>query len=209
MNKPFIKICGITNIKDAALATSLNVNSLGFNMYEKSARYIPKEKVQEIIGELPENTIPVMVFVDPTFDYVRSCLDISPKIIPQFHGKETQEFCSSFEREYIKAVRVSKKEDLEFGSQNYSNAWMILFDSYINNQFGGTGQVFDWNFFKGQNIDKDYLVAGGLNADNVLKAITSTLCKGIDVSSGVESSPGIKDLEKMEKLIKIINESHG
>ena len=69
---------------------------------------------------------------------------------------------------------------------------MILFDSYINNQFGGTGQVFDWNFFKGQNIDKDYLVAGGLNEDNVLKAITSTLCKGIDVSSGVESSPGIK-----------------
>ena len=81
MNKPFIKICGIINIKDAALATSLNVNSLGFNMYEKSARYIPKEKVQEIIGELPENTIPVMVFVDPTFDYVRSCLDISSKII--------------------------------------------------------------------------------------------------------------------------------
>ena len=198
----FIKICGITNAKDAGLAVSFGANALGFNMYQKSPRYIPKQELKEILKELPDEIIPVMVFVDPSNEYVNSCLEISSKIIPQFHGNESPEFCSSFNRDFIKAIRVLKEEDLIPSFKKYSKSWMILLDSYTDDKLGGTGKKFDWGYLRGKDLDKPYLLAGGLNPNNVIEALSRTSCAGLDVSSGVESSPGKKDSLKLSKFIK-------
>ena len=198
----FIKICGITNFEDARAAVSYGANALGFMMYEKSPRKIAKEEVLEIIKELPEEVIPVMVFVNPTSIYVESCLEVSSRLIPQFHGNETPEFCSSFGRDFLKALRVSGKEDLRTIFESYSKAWMLLLDSYQKNDFGGTGKTFEWKNLKGKELNKPYLLAGGLNPENVEKALSLVPCAGIDVSSGVESSPGKKDSRKVKKFIQ-------
>ena len=204
----FIKICGITNAKDASLAVSFGANALGFNMYEKSSRYVPHQQVNEILKELPDETIPVMVFVDPSSEYVEDCLKLSTKIIPQFHGNETPEFCSSFNRNFIKAIPVSKKSDINTGFEKYADSWMILLDSKTQEGFGGTGKQFDWTYLKDKDYDKTYLIAGGLNPNNVAEVLSLTSCAGLDVSSGVESSPGKKDLMKMKEFIDVARNFH-
>ena len=198
----FIKICGITNLEDARSAVSYGANALGFMMYEKSPRKIVKEEVLEIIKELPEEIIPVMVFVNPSSEYVERCLEVSSKLIPQFHGDETPAFCSSFGRDFLKALRVSGKEDLQTIFESYSKSWMLLLDSYQKNDFGGTGKTFEWKNLKGKELNKPYLLAGGLNPENVEKALSLVSCAGLDVSSGVESSPGKKDSIKLKKFIE-------
>ena len=198
----FIKICGITNLEDARSAVSYGASALGFMMYEKSPRKIVKEEVLEIIKELPEEVIPVMVFVNPSSEYVERCLEVSSKLIPQFHGDETPAFCSSFGRDFLKALRVSGKEDLQTIFESYSKSWMLLLDSYQKNDFGGTGKTFEWKNLKGKELNKPYLLAGGLNPENVEKALSLVSCAGLDVSSGVESSPGKKDSIKLKKFIE-------
>ena len=198
----FIKICGITNLEDARSAVSYGANALGFMMYEKSPRKIAKEEVLEIIKELPEEVIPVMVFVNPSSEYVERCLEVSSKLIPQFHGDETPAFCSSFGRDFLKALRVSGKEDLQTIFESYSKSWMLLLDSYQKNDFGGTGKAFEWKNLKEKEFNKPYLLAGGLNPENVEKALSLVSCAGLDVSSGVESSTGKKDSIKLKKFIE-------
>ena len=198
----FIKICGITNLEDAKLAVSYGANALGFMMYEKSPRKIAKKEVLEIVKKLPEEVVPVMVFVNPSSQYVESCLKISSMLIPQFHGNEPPEFCSSFDRDFIKAIAVSGEENLQLIFENYSESWMILLDSYTKNDFGGTGKTLDWKYLKEKKFDKPYLLAGGLNSENVEKALSMVSCTGLDVSSGVESSPGKKDSIKLRKFIE-------
>ena len=198
----FIKICGITNLEDARSAVSYGANALGFMMYEKSPRKIVKEEVLEIIKELPEEIIPVMVFVNPSSEYVERCLEVSSKLIPQFHGDETPAFCSSFGRDFLKALRVSGKEDLQTIFESYSKSWMLLLDSYQKNDFGGTGKTFEWKNLKGKELNKPFLLAGGLNPENVENALSLVSCAGLDVSSGVESSPGKKDSIKLKKFIE-------
>jgi len=204
----FIKICGITSAKDASLAVSFGANALGFNMYEKSSRYVSQKQVKEILKELSDEIIPVMVFVDPSFDYVEDCLKLSTKIIPQFHGSENPEFCSSFNRNFIKAIPVSKEEDINNGFEKYTDSWMILLDSYTQEEFGGTGRQFDWTYLRDKDYDKAYLVAGGLNPNNVAEVLSLTSCAGLDVSSGVESSPGKKDSMKIKEFIDIARNFH-
>ena len=204
----FIKICGITNAKDASLAMSFGANALGFNMYEKSSRYVSQQGVKEILKELSDEIIPVMVFVDPSYEYVEDCLKLSTKIIPQFHGSETPEFCSSFNRNFIKAIPVYKEEDINNGFKKYEDSWMILLDSYTQEGFGGTGKQFDWTYLRGKDYGKQYLVAGGLNPTNVAEVLSLTSSTGLDVSSGVESSPGKKDSMKIKEFIDVARNFH-
>jgi len=199
----FIKICGITSAKDASLAVSFGANALGFIMYEKSPRYISPQEAKKILKELPGEIVPVMVFVNPSYEYVEDCLKLSTKIIPQFHGNETPEFCSSFNRNFIKAIPVSKKSDINNGFEKYTDSWMMLLDSYTQEEFGGTGNQFDWTYLKDKDYDKSYLVAGGLNSNNVAEVLSITSCTGLDVSSGVESSPGKKDSMKIKEFIDL------
>ena len=187
---------------------SFGANALGFNMYEKSSRYVSRQEVKEILKELSDEIIPVMVFVDSSYEYVEDCLKISTKIIPQFHGSETPEFCSSFNRNFIKAIPVYKEEDINNGFKKYEDSWMILLDSYTQEGFGGTGKQFDWTYLRGKDYDKAYLVAGGLNPTNVAEVLSLTSCTGLDVSSGVESSPGKKDSMKIKEFIDVARNFH-
>ncbi len=197
----FIKICGITNAKDAELAVRSGADALGFIMYQDSSRYIDSEKAGKIIRSLPKEITPIMVFVDASKEYVESCLSVSNKIVPQFHGDESPKFCSCFDRKFIKAIRVSKKEDINDGFKRYSNSWMILLDSYSTESYGGTGEEFNWLYLGDKDYGKSYIVAGGLSSNNVEKVLSLTSCAGLDISSGVESYPGKKDPVKMKNFI--------
>lgn len=197
----FIKICGITNKEDANLVASLEVNAMGLVMYENSPRFIERERAEEIINSIPESIIPVMVFVDPERDYVKSCLEISTRIIPQFHGTETPQFCNSFDREFIKALRVRTISEIKLGFRRYSRSKMILIDSFDEEIFGGSGITFNWEILSKEKFDKPYLLAGGLNPENIEKALSVVPCSGLDVSSGVESLPGKKDPIKLKKFL--------
>ena len=199
--KLFIKICGITNFEDAKLAISVGADALGFMMYEKSPRMINKKEVSKIIRKLPKEITKVMVFVNSSSSYVRSCLEVSPSLIPQFHGDESPEFCCSFKRPFIKAIRVSGKEDLEKISKDFSKSWMLLLDSYNEDSFGGSGKVFNWNYLQKKVLSTPFLLAGGLTSSNIEKALSLVSCKGLDVSSGVESSPRKKDPKKLKRFI--------
>ena len=199
--KLFIKICGITNFEDAKLAISFGADALGFMMYEKSPRMINKKEASKIIRKLPKEITKVMVFVNSSSSYVRSCLEVSPSLIPQFHGDESPEFCFSFKRPFIKAIRVSRKEDLEKISKDFSKSWMLLLDSYNEDSFGGSGKVFNWNYLQKKVPSTPFLLAGGLTSSNIEKALSLVSCKGLDVSSGVESSPRKKDPKKLKRFI--------
>jgi len=205
----FIKICGITNLDDAKLAASYGANALGFIMYENSPRKITKEEILDIVEELPKEITPVMVFVNSSPQYVESCLEVSPRLVPQFHGNETPEFCSSFNRDFIKAIRFSGEEDLQSIFETYSKSRFLLVDSYQKNDFGGTGKSFDWIYLEKEKFNKPYLLAGGLNPENVEKALSIVSCAGLDVSSGVESFPGKKDSMKLKKFIQTARNFNG
>ena len=201
----FIKICGITNLDDAKLAASYGANALGFIMYENSPRKITKEEILDIVEELPKEITPVMVFVNSSPQYVESCLEVSPRLVPQFHGNETPEFCSSFNRDFIKAIRFSGEEDLQSIFETYSKSRFLLVDSYQKNDFGGTGKSFDWIYLEKEKFNKPYLLAGGLNPE----ALSIVSCAGLDVSSGVESFPGKKDSMKLKKFIQTARNFNG
>lgn len=210
-----IKICGITREEDAldiiALADEgLKVDYLGFVFYEKSKRFVTPENVQWI-NQLPKTVQTVGLFVNPTKDYVDNiCQQLRIDLL-QFHGDESPEFCEQFNRAYIKAVpmeKLSKDEAIAY-MQSYPNADGFLLDNYGKNEIGGSGTTFNWSKIPDQaEITKHQLkliMAGGLNADNIGTVIEQVNSWAVDVSSGVESAPGIKSIEKVRAFVGVAN----
>lgn len=196
-----IKICGITNMKDALAAAELGVDMLGFVFYGKSKRYVEMKTVRGIINELPGSILKVGVFVDEERDKV---LDIAADVsldILQFHGDETPDYCASFKDDYkvIKAFRI--KDNASLRSVNDYIADYYLFDTYQESSAGGTGKTFDWKLLKDFEVLKPFILSGGLDPENVGKAIMEVAPYGVDVSSGVESSPGNKDIGLLKKFV--------
>lgn len=197
-----IKICGITNFEDAAKSLDCGADALGFIFYEKSKRYISPPEAQKIIKELPPFVTKVAVFVDCPF---RQIIKITSELFInaiQLHGSETPEFCSKFSYPVIKALRIKDSIDIQqvdsFATQT------ILFDTYSESDYGGTGKSFNWKVLEKLNTDKKIILSGGLNPGNIEKAITTVRPYGVDVSSGVEKSPGIKDHKKIKKFIEAV-----
>ena len=196
-----IKICGITNKIDALAAASLGVDMIGFIFYGKSKRYVELKTVRDIVNELPGSILKVGVFVDEDKDKV---LDIAQDVsldILQFHGDETPEYCASLKGDYkvMKAFRI--KDGTSLRSINDYAADFYLFDTYQECSAGGTGKAFDWKVLKDFEILKPFILSGGLDPDNVGKAITEVAPYGVDVSSGIESSPGKKDIGLLKKFV--------
>ena len=134
--KIFIKICGITSINDACAAVSSGADAIGLMMYKKSPRSISLEKAVEISKAISKKVLPIMVFANQTKDHVSTCLDAVPEAIPQFHGSEDSQFCSSFKRDFIKAIQVNKKTNFDQISKDFSKAKMLLFDTKDKNLLG-------------------------------------------------------------------------
>ena len=156
---------------------------------------------------LPNSFQVFLIFVNQPAQFVSKCLKQIPNAIPQFHGEEDREYCESFGANYVKAIRVRPNTDLEKINQEYKSAKMLIFDSFDEKEYGGTGQTFDLNLL-GDRITTPYLVAGGIDASNFKEALLLNNCIGIDVCSSVEKEPGIKDHSKLKNLIEKVRSFH-
>lgn len=197
-----IKICGITNKKDALAAAGFGVDMLGFVFYPKSDRFVDVHIARDIANELPPYLGKVGVFVNEKADKVRQIAEDSFLDMLQFHGDETPEYCENFRNDYkvIKAIRPKSAEDVT--RANLFNVDFILFDTFAADIKGGTGKVFDWKLLKDAEVLKPVILSGGLTPVNIGRAIKEIAPYGVDVSSGVESSPGKKNSKLMKKFIE-------
>ncbi|MEQ9310424.1 MAG: phosphoribosylanthranilate isomerase [Balneolaceae bacterium] len=206
-NKTKIKICGITNLADARYASGAMADYLGFIFYDKSPRYIDPAEAGAIINwiEGPEK---VGVFVNQSLDDVNRITKESGLDLVQLHGNETLEYCQLIEKPIIKVIHITPDYDLEELKAKvllYSEvAEFLLFDSKIDNQWGGTGKTFDWNILKGITGDKPFFLSGGLNPKNLKGAIETVHPFAVDISSGVEEEPGLKDYDKIEAVMNVV-----
>ena len=195
-----VKICGITSIEDATAAVEAGADALGFMFYEPSPRYLTAERAGAIIRELPTHVAKVGVFVDADAQSIRNTADTAGLDTLQFHGDESPEFCSKFEQHTIKAFRVKDEESLGQLPDYETDAWLL--DSYVKGVPGGTGEKFNWNLaVEAKHLGKPILLAGGLTPENAAEAVSQVAPFGLDISSGVEISPGKKDAEKVTQLI--------
>lgn len=194
-----VKICGITNLDDALAAAECGADALGFVFYEKSPRYITPETAAHIIKVLPPFISTVGVFVDETNEKINDILHVTGLNIVQLHGDESQEMCDSWSR-VIKAFRIREFTDLERLKDYTVSAYLL--DAYDRDMPGGTGQVFNWDIaLEAKNLGK-VILAGGLNPDNIARAVTRVRPYAVDVSSGVEKIKGKKDIAKMKLFIE-------
>ena len=203
----FIKVCGITNSIDLNYVSSINIDAVGFNLYEGSKRHIDSGEAKKLAQLLPKETQVFLIFVNQSAEFVTSTLEQIPNAIPQFHGEEDKEYCESFGKHYVKAIRINANTDLEMINQNYKNAKMLIFDSFDEKEYGGTGQTFDLTLLE-DKVKIPFLVAGGINDSNFEKALLLKNCLGIDVCSSVEEKPGIKDHSKLKKLVEKVRSFH-
>jgi phosphoribosylanthranilate isomerase len=191
-----VKICGITRADDALAAARLGAHALGFVFYAGSPRYITPERAAEIARKVPPFVTRVGLFVNAEADEVERILAQAPLDLLQFHGDETPAFCARFGVPYIKAARVRQGLDLLQYAQLYGAARALLLDAYVETAYGGTGAAFDWSLIP-RELPLPVILSGGLGPANVADAIRRVRPWAVDVSSGVEASPGIKDPRKM------------
>ena len=203
-----IKICGITNLEDARAAVDMGADLLGFNFYPPSPRYLAIDKALEILDEIPTFVDTAGIFVNPTIDQIREITEQGFLNWIQLHGDETPKFCDSLSDYHVKimkAIRIKSSEDMKMMYEYSTDA--ILLDAFNTKLYGGTGHSFDWNFI-GEMYTRRIFLAGGITPDNAALAVETGLY-GIDVCSGIESSPGIKDHEKMKQLFDNIQHIRG
>ena len=200
-----VKICGITNKVDAIDAIAFGADAIGFIFHPASPRYVPPEKVADIIAGLPPFVSTVGLFVDMTFEDVRRVIDLSGIGSLQFHGEEEESLCESFGLPWFKTIKMMEGTNVleKVGRFNKSSA--VLFDTGDPELAGGTGKTFDWRLIP-KSMNKPYIVAGGLNVKNVREVIKLTRPFAVDVCSGVEREKGKKDKSKLKDFITFAKE---
>jgi phosphoribosylanthranilate isomerase len=195
-----VKICGTTSLKDALLAVESGADAVGFIFYKESPRNISQKDVKEIVAQLPPFVESIGVFVNETSDKINRIAEQCRLTAVQLHGDESPAFCRRIKRRVVKAVRVKDAESLK-GMSDFDVSGFLL-DAYNEESRGGTGRVFDWNLALRAKKQGPVIIAGGLNPYNVYTAIHRVKPYGVDVCSGVEKSPGVKDPEKISEFIK-------
>lgn len=196
-----VKICGITRVEDALAAAHAGAHAIGLIFYPGSPRLVPHDIARRIVDALPAFVTPVALFVDATAAQVERVIgEVGPELL-QFHGNEAADFCASFGKPYIKAVKVRPGVDLLQYARRYMGAKGLLLDAFVDGSHGGTGSTFDWALIPDQ-LPLPLILAGGLHQDNVAEAIRRVRPWAVDVSSGVESAKGIKDAGKIAAFIR-------
>ncbi len=196
-----IKICGITRHSDAMAAAHAGAHAAGFVFCAKSPRNVSIATARELASALPPFVTAVGLFVNPAASEVENILTEVPLNLLQFHGEETPDFCGSFGVPFIKAARVRAGLDLIQYAHRYAAARGLLLDAFVDGTHGGTGAAFDWSLIPSE-LPLPVILSGGLNPANVGDAIRRVSPWAVDVSSGVEASPGIKDPQKIAAFIK-------
>ena len=198
-----VKICGITRSEDARFAVDAGADAIGLVFYDKSPRFLSNADAAKISQSVAESVIRVALFKDADQSYIQSVLQQVEIDLIQFHGSETAEFCEQYSLPYIKALGMKDSAcDIDYLNKKlteYASAKALLLDGHAPGEAGGTGETFDWKSVA--DIDKPIILAGGLTADNVARAIEIVQPFAVDVSSGVESAPGIKDKDKITAFI--------
>jgi len=198
-----IKFCGMTRAGDVRLASELGVDGVGFVFAHGSARRIRPEEARLMRSALAPFVDSVALFMDNSADEVREAVrQVRPTLL-QFHGHEEDSFCRGFGVPWVKAIPMghANTESATALQVRYPGAAGFLFDSHGESHGGGSGQTFDWTRIP-QPLNKPVMLAGGLTPDNVFDAILATLPWGVDVASGIESAPGIKDGDRMRHFVE-------
>ena len=202
LNRVRVKICGLTRELDVQSAVAAGADALGFVLYEPSPRYVSALRAGQLLAETPAFVTTVGLFVDAEAEFVNASLELAPFDLLQFHGDESPEYCRSFARPYMKAIRVRSEQDIQQAIKDYPDAAALLLDAYVENLPGGTGQAFDWRLIP--EMDMPWVLAGGLTPENVANAVNQVKPYAVDISGGVEQAKGIKDREKIQKFISEI-----
>lgn len=193
-------------MEDAQAAADYGADALGFIFYKESKRYVDPQVAKSIISSLPPFITTVGVFVNQGMDEISQIKEATGIQVAQLHGDETPEFVSSLPIDVIKVIRVKDKSDLDKVAQYSAQA--ILFDTYSDKEYGGTGESFDWEILNNLSSEKKVILSGGLNPENVLEAVQIVRPYAVDVSSGVEVAPGKKNHTKIKKFIEAIKNGH-
>jgi len=199
-----VKVCGITNLEDALAAIQLGADAIGF-VFAKSPRHVSIQEAERIIEKLPPFVNFTGLFVNANRKVVEKTIKTCKIDTLQFHGEESNGYCSYFKRTHkvVKAFRIKDKKILDL-LLNYDVDGYLL-DTYIEGAAGGTGKIFDWNLAKrAKTLVSPVILSGGLNPGNVAQAIKKVRPYAVDVSSGIEKRPGKKDLRLMKEFIKVV-----
>jgi len=199
-----VKICGLTRLEDALLAARLGADALGFNFWPRSRRYLTPEAARAIVDRLPPFVTKVGVFVDQRPDEVLEAAARSGVEVLQLHGDESPEEVEGYPRPTVKALRLEGPADLHLLDRYRVRAFLLDAPSA---GFGGSGATCDWALARAAAERARVILAGGLTPDNLAEAIRAVRPYGVDVASGVESSPGVKDPEKLRRFVLAAKET--
>lgn len=197
-----IKICGITNTEDALAAESFGADAVGFIFYKKSKRYVSPEQAEQIIKTLSPFTTKVGVFVDETFEIINKISKQTGINVVQLHGDENPGIIKSISLPVIKAFRVD--DNFDYNKLNQYQEYSILLDAYSENDYGGTGNKFNWEKIPFE-VKNKIILSGGISSDNIEFIYKNINPATVDLSSSLEIKPGRKDLNKMKKFFKKVN----
>lgn len=201
-----VKICGLTNAEDAAVAVEAGADAVGFVFHRKSPRCAETSAVKAIIRELPPFVLPIGVFVNEEPKVVRDVMDSCGLALAQLHGDETAAYCETLGRPVLKAIRIRDRGSFlalaEF--QGRAGVRGFLVDAFSPDAYGGTGQLADWSLAAEAAAVARILLAGGLTPENVAQAVGQVRPYGVDVSSGVEARPGKKDHAKVRAFVQAV-----
>lgn len=201
-----VKICGITSLENACMAVNYGASAIGMIFYSGSPRYVEPNKAAQWIGRVSGKVKKVGVFVNENIEIIRSTIEKLNLDYIQLHGNESPEFCKEILKPVIKVLRVDKHVDNSV-LEKY-NVYAFLLDTYKEDKPGGTGEKFKWEFVSALKTETPIILSGGLNADNIIEGINVIQPAAVDLNSGVESSPGEKDDNKMQQLFKILKSTH-
>ena len=200
-----IKICGLTREADVDAAVRCGADAIGFVLYDKSPRYVDAARAATLARRLPPFVTPVLLLVNATLAQTQAALAAVPQALLQFHGDESPAQCEAPGRPYLRAARMAAGFDLLDFVQRFASAQALLLDAPVEG-YGGGGKVFDWSLIP-PSVPLPVVLSGGLNAANVIEGIARVRPWAVDVSSGVESSKGIKDAELMRRFCDAVHEA--
>ncbi len=202
MNRVRTKFCGITRAEDARFAAAIGVDALGFVFTRQSRRFVEARIAAQIIRDLPPFVTVVALFMDDEPAWIRQMISSVRPHVLQFHGSEGVADCANHGLPYLKAVAMATVMDVASYAARFPGAAGFLLDAHASGEPGGQGARFDWS--KRPQLDRPLILAGGLDADNVGEAIRRIRPFAVDVSSGIESAPGIKDATRMQAFIDAV-----
>lgn len=194
-----VKICGLCRHEDLAAAVTAGADAVGFVFVPRSPRHLDPDRAASLSRAVPPFVTRVGLFLDADEDAVRAVLNAAPLDMLQFHGREQPDFCRQFRLPYLKAVSAAA-DSLVAAERDYGDAAGLLVDSHVPGGLGGTGRTVDWNQVRLGRLP--LILAGGLTPDNVAEAVRTVRPWAVDVSSGVESAPGVKDPDAIRRFIE-------